>query len=102
MKKIFITSLILLQAAVVFAYDRFDFDKEQRRQENMVQLAYNNGRVTENEYLKLMHEQEIIKESITLADLDHHWSLLEINTVKNKLQRAAKRLRKYERNTERF
>lgn len=102
MKKIFITSFILLQAAVLFAYDRFDFDKEQRRQQNIVQLAYNNGRVTENEYLKLMHEQDIIKESIDLADLDHHWSLLEIDTVKNKLKRAAKRLRRYERNGEKF
>ncbi len=102
MKKMIFTLFVVLQVNALFAYDRYEFDKIQRSQQSNIEEAYKNGKLTLNEYKKLMQQQDIIRESIELADLDHHWTLMEYNTVKLKLERSAKRLRRYQLNGERF
>lgn len=101
MKVILCTLLLVIQVGILSAHERFGFKIKQENQERIVKEAYADGRLSEHEYLKLMHQQEVIKESIATADLDNNWTALEHNTVLAKLKRAEKKLKKYERNTER-
>ena len=101
MKVIICTLLFVLQVGFLSAHERFGFKIKQEKQERIVKEAYADGLITEHEYLKLMHQQEVIKESIATSDLDNNWTALEHNTVLAKLKRAEKKLKKYERNTER-
>jgi ATP-dependent protease HslVU (ClpYQ) ATPase subunit len=73
---------------------------QQRRQEKIIQKAYRNGHVTENEYRKLMEEQSIIKKTIELAERDGFWTPDEKKKVSMKLNRAEKRLKRYKNNHE--
>jgi ATP-dependent protease HslVU (ClpYQ) ATPase subunit len=73
---------------------------QQRRQEKIIQKAYRNGHVTENEYRKLMEEQSIIKKTIELAERDGFWTPDEKKKVSMKLNRAEKRLKLYKNNHE--
>ena len=101
MKRVLFTLLLVAQVSILGAHERFGFKAKQERQEQIVKDAYESGSITEHEYLKLMHQQEIIKESIATSDLDNNWTALEHNTVLGKLKRAEKKLKKYETNTER-
>ena len=100
MKVVLWTLFFILQVGLVSAHERFGFKIKQEKQERIVKEAFADGRLTEHEYLKLMHQQEVIKESIATADLDNNWTAVEHNTVLAKLKRAEKKLKKYERNTE--
>lgn len=73
---------------------------QQRKQEKIIQKAYRNGHVTENEYRKLMEEQSIIKKTIELAERDGFWTPDEKKRVSTKLNRAEKRLKRYKNNHE--
>lgn len=102
MKKIFYTLLLLLQTGLLFAHERPHFVERQQRQESTIETAYINGRLTDNEYKKLMKEQKFIKEAIETSDIDNHWSVLEHNIVVEKFERAEKKIRRYLLNTERY
>lgn len=92
----------MINVISLFAYNRIAFDKEQARQENIIQLAFSNGNLTQNEYNKLMRQQEIIKEAIEDADMDHHWTKLEYDEVNRMLKKSAKKVNRYQRNKEKF
>ncbi len=102
MKKTLLVLILIINSVSLFAYDRAAFDKEQQRQENIIQLAFSNGNLTQNEYNKLIRQQEIIKEAIEDADLDHHWTKLEYDEVNSMLKKAAKKVNRYQRNREQF
>lgn len=101
MKKILFALALILPAISSSAHERPQFVERQQKQELVIETAYQNGRLTENEYKKLMKEQKFIKASIETSDLDNHWSVLEHNIVVEKLQRVDKKIRKYIMNTER-
>lgn len=77
-----------------------DFKGRQRKQESVIEQAYKSKRVTELEYNKLKNEQNTIKEAIAKFEADGVWTPKEKNAVNGKLERAAKRLRKYKTNNE--
>lgn len=100
MKKIMLVLFFMIQASLLFAFDRFAFDKEQMRQENIIKIAFSEGRITQLEYNKLIRQQEIIKERIEDADMDHYWTTLEHKQIKNLLKQSDKKVRRYQRNRE--
>ena len=102
MKKLFFVFFLILQTGFLFAHERPVMAERQRQQENAIENAYQKGQLTENEYDKLMKEQKHIKDAIETNDLDNHWSMLEHNTMIDKMNNAEKRINKYVRNTERF
>lgn len=102
MKKVFLLLVLSFQMLLVFAHERPAMVERQRKQESVIENAYKNGQLTENEYKKLMKEQQYIKEAIATNDLDNHWTMLEHNMMINKLNHAEKRIRNYLRNTEKW
>lgn len=77
-----------------------DFKKKQMEQVRAINNVYKKKRVTELEYQKLMHEQDIITAAIDKAKADDYFSPKEKNNIYAKQKRAAKRLAKYQRNGE--
>lgn len=102
MKKVFLLLVLCFQLLVVFAHERPVMVERQRKQESMIENAFRNGQITENEYNKLMKEQKYIKEAIATNDLDNHWTMLEHNMMIAKLNHAEKRIRRYLRNNEKW
>jgi hypothetical protein len=102
MKKLIFTLLLLAQLTNIFAHERNGFVEKQQQQERIVKSAFETGRITENEYVKLMHQQKVIREAIETADIDHNWTAFEHNNVLAMLKRADKKIRKYSINTERY
>lgn len=76
------------------------FKKTQQKQEAAIKAAKKKKRVTDLEYQKLMKEQSVIKAAMERAEMDGVWTPKEKNEVHGKLQRAAKRLRRYQHNSE--
>lgn len=76
--------------------------KVQRAQQQTIQSAYRNGRVTGKEYHKLMNEQDVIKRTINKAQADGVVTAKEKNAIAGKQDRAARRLRRYRTNNERY
>lgn len=77
-----------------------NFKAKQKSQERTIKVAYKQGKITEREYLKLIDEQEKIKEAIFKYAKDDIWTPHEKNVVHDKLVRAEKRLRRYKTNGE--
>jgi len=77
-----------------------NFRAQQQSQERTIKAAYKKGKVTPNEYEKLMREQDIIREAIRKYSYDGIWTEHEKNVVHDKLARAQKRLRRYRTNGE--
>lgn len=77
-----------------------NFRAKQKSQERVITTAYKKGRITEREYAKLMHEQDIIKETLYKYKDDDHLTPHEKNVIHSKLERAEKRLIRYKRNGE--
>jgi len=73
----------------------------QRAQEDMIRKAYKRGRVTRNEYYKLMNEQDKIKETIYKYKRDGVITPHEQNVIEGKIARAEDRLARYKHNWER-
>lgn len=76
--------------------------KVQRAQQQTIKRAYNSGRVTGKEYDKLMNEQDVIKRTIDKAHADGVVTAKEKNAIAGKQDRAARRLRRYRTNNERY
>ena len=89
--------MALCSAVTVHAQN---FRAQQQSQERTIKAAYKKGRVTANEYEKLMREQEIIRETIRKYSYDGIWTEHEKIVVHDKLVRAQKRLRRYRTNGE--
>ncbi len=100
MKRFFLISVLLLQVTLLAANNGGRLMKAQKRQENTIRSAYKRGRITVNEYNKLMNEQQTIKRYIHIANADRYWNRAEIARVGGKLDRAEKRLRRYKTNWE--
>lgn len=95
--------IIILLALVLFgsfSVQAQDFKGRQRKQQQVIEQAYKSKRVTELEYNKLINEQNTIKEAIAKFEADGVWTPKEKNAINSKLERAAKRLRKYKTNNE--
>lgn len=100
MKKILLISIILFQVNMLIANNGGKYMKMQKRQENTIRSAYKRGKVTPNEYRKLINEQSLIKKYIRLANADRYWNQAEIARVSGKLERAESRLKRYKTNWE--
>jgi hypothetical protein len=97
MKKIVFLTVLL--AAYTAAHAQ-NFHRDQRTQEKTIHCAYKRGKVTEQEYHKLMKEQQVIRTAIRKYDADGRWTPHEKNVVHDKLVRADKRLDRYKTNGE--
>lgn len=99
MKKVLLGALALLCFAEAASAQSYVSD--QRRQENMIKSAYKRGRVTRNEYYKLMKEQDAIRYAIWKYRRDGVITPHEQNVIEGKLARAEDRLARYKHNWER-
>lgn len=99
MKRIFCIGLVLISLQALAGGGR-DLVRQQEKQEKTIKAAHKRGKVTDNEFHKLMDEQKTIKRYIDLADADNYWSLAEKKRVKGKLDRAENRLKRYKHNWE--
>lgn len=100
MKKLALLSLSFCLLGLGAQAQAKELKKSQQKQEASIKSAKKKGRVTDREYEKLMEEQESIKSAIERAELDGVWTSKEKNDVHGKLQRASKRLRRYQNNNE--
>jgi len=80
---------------------RQNYRRDQMAQEAMIKKAYKRGRVTPNEYAKLMNEQDVIRMTIRKAKRDGVVTPFEQTRIDAKLDRAADRLDRYKTNWER-
>jgi uncharacterized membrane protein YebE (DUF533 family) len=94
-----VTITVIALSISIGAYAQ-NFRAQQQSQERTIKAAYKKGRVTANEYEKLMREQDIIRETIMKYSADGVWTEHEKNVVHDKLVRAQKRLRRYRTNGE--
>lgn len=99
MKKAAIVSALMLLLAV--SADAQNYISQQRTQEQMIRRAYKRGRVTPNEYYKLIKEQDVIKQTINKARRDGVITPAEQDRIDSKLNRAEDRLARYKHNWER-
>jgi ATP-dependent protease HslVU (ClpYQ) ATPase subunit len=99
MKKfiIILGSLILPQIGKVCGQS---LPVQQKNLQATIKSAYKGKKITEKEYLKLMEEQEIIKNTMAKAQADDVVTPDEKNKIHSKLVRARKRLAKYRTNRE--
>lgn len=77
-----------------------NFKSIQKDQERSITKAYKRKKVSQLEYNKLMHEQDLIKYAIKKYEADGYWDPHEKNVVAGKLERAEKRLKRYKTNWE--
>jgi predicted transcriptional regulator len=102
MKKIFSLTILFLFFCCTLHAQNTNFKGKQKEQEKAIKGAYKAKKITENEYNKLMDEQEVIKSTIEKYELDDYLDSHEKNTIYDKQARAADRLRRYKTNGERF
>ena len=92
--------MVILLGTSVSGYAQEDLKSRQKKQEKEIKAAYKKKKVTEQEYTKLMREQEIIKQAMDEYAADDVWTSKEKNAIHGKLERADKRLKKYKTNSE--
>ena len=93
-------ALLVTCLLLTIAASAQNFKAAQKQQERAIKAAYKGKKVTENEYNKLMNEQETIKQTIEKYEADDVLDPHEKNVIHDKLERAAKRLKKYKTNRE--
>lgn len=94
--------LLVLMYGLSLNTNAQNFPKEMKQQRANIEAAYKKKRITEKEYNKLLQEQDIIKETYDKYNSDDYLSPEEKNRIASKLQRAAKRIRRYQNNNERY
>ncbi len=99
-KKILIVIPALMLLLSIPAVAQGSYAADQQRQETMIKKAYKRGRVTRNEYYKLMKEQDAIKYAIEKYNYDGVLTPHEENVLEGKLSRAEDRLARYKHNWE--
>ena len=77
-----------------------NFKSELKELNAQIRTAYKNKKLTELEYNKLQHEQDIIQATIEKANADDIMTPDEKNKIHSKIVRAKKRLAKYKTNRE--
>ena len=102
MKQITTIMLAAIFTCFSIAAHAQNFKAQQQSQERTIKTARKKGKVTPNEYEKLMREQDIIREAIMKYEADGVWTEHEKNVVHDKLVRAQKRLRRYRTNGETY
>jgi hypothetical protein len=100
MKRIFFILSLFVALGLSLSANAQNFKAKQKGQERTIKAAYKAGKVTENEYYKLMDEQELIKAAIEKYEADDLMTPHEKNVIHDKLVRAEKRLRRYKTNGE--
>ena len=93
-------ALLLLFLSATFNVNAQNFQDDLKKLESEIKAAYKNKKLTEVEYGKLMHEQDIIKLAIEKANADDYMSPDEKNRIHSKIIRSKKRLAKYKVNRE--
>ncbi|MCC6288855.1 MAG: hypothetical protein IT249_13315 [Chitinophagaceae bacterium] len=94
--------ILLLTGGIISGVQAQNFPKQIKEQRANIESIYKKKRITEKEYYKLLQEQDIIKEAYDKYNSDGYLSPEEKNRIASKLQRAAKRLRRYQSNAERY
>ena len=101
MKRLFsliaLTCTICLFSSTVQAQN---FKAKQKEQEKTIKSAYKAKKITQNEYEKLIDEQQVIKNTIEKYELDGELDSHEKNVIHDKLIRAQNRLKRYKTNGE--
>lgn len=93
-------TLLLVVFSISICAAQQSLEENQKQQEKRIKAAYNNKKLTELEYSKLMEEQKTIKDAIQVAKADGVMTPKEKNAINGKLNRAEKRLIKYQQNAE--
>jgi hypothetical protein len=73
-----------------------------RQQKASINSIYKKKRIAQREYYKLMDEQHVIGNTIKKYKRDGYFSPEEKNKIAAKQRRAADRIRRYQRNRERY
>ncbi|MFT3749556.1 MAG: hypothetical protein QM768_14615 [Agriterribacter sp.] len=94
--------ILLFTGSAISAAQAQNFPKQMKEQRANIESVYKKKRITEKEYYKLLQEQDIIKDAYNKYNSDGYLSPEEKNRIASKLQRAAKRLKRYQNNTERY
>lgn len=94
--------ILLLTAGIAVSALAQNFPKEMKQQRAHIEAIYKKKRITDKEYNKLLEEQHIIKYTYEKYNRDGYLSPDEKNRIASKLQRAAKRLKRYQSNGERY
>lgn len=102
MKKALSFTILFIFLSCTMNAQSTNFEGKQKEQEKAIKAAFKAKKITENEYNKLMDEQEVIKSTIEKYQLDDHLDSHEKNTIYDKQERAADRLKRYKTNSERF
>lgn len=100
----YLKQFVLLIFCIVISNSVFaqNFEKTAAQQKAAIRSAYKKKRLTQREYEKLLEEQDIIKDAIAKYKSDGYFSSDEKNKIASKQQRAANRLKKYQKNRERY
>jgi len=97
---------ILLLCAFLFVFSNIpfaqNFERVLRRQKATINSIYKKRRITQHEYYKLMDEQNAIENTIRRYRRDGYLLPDEKNRIAAKQRRAADRIRRYQRNRERY
>ena len=99
MKNKILPLLILVMGVSVSAFSQ-NYKKQQASQERVIRASYSRHKVTQNEYEKLMNEQDKIKYAIEKYEADGVWTPHERNVLADLLNKAERRLKKYRHNGE--
>lgn len=102
MKTISTLVALLLMLCITTNANAQKFRARQKEQVKAIKAAYKARKVTENEYHKLLDEQEVIMSTIEKYEQDGYLDAHEKNVVHDKQDRAAGRLRRYKTNSERY
>ena len=102
MKTISTLVALLLMLCITTNANAQKFRARQKEQGKAIKAAYKARKVTENEYHKLLDEQEVIMSTIEKYEQDGYLDAHEKNVVHDKQDRAAGRLRRYKTNSERY
>ncbi len=92
--------LIFVSFLTVNALSAQSLSISQKKQEQRIKKAHAANKISELEYSKLMEEQKVIKDAMQVANADGVFSPKEKNAINSKLNRAEKRLIKYQGNKE--
>lgn len=97
-----LTLIPLLTAGIALGAYAQNFPKQMKQQRADIESVYKKKRITGKEYNKLIEEQNTIKYTYEKYNSDGYLSPEEKNRIASKLQRAAKRLKRYQHNAERY
>lgn len=92
-----VATVFIILGGVVNAQD---FKADLKKLTVQVESAYKSKKVTEDEYIKLKEEHNLIQQAIDKAAADGTTTPDEKNKIYSKILRAKKRLAKYKTNAE--